>query len=184
MDKEPPFPSSYSFFYLHVYTHIGVHDVHLWFCFGILNSIGLVTGQSSSWLGGLRRRRGRQDSLSCTLTDFRETSPPSPHPLSSPSPSPYLTGQFLELLPRADAKANPPIKASCLAKYIYWLGTYAMAAPWFPIFCYFFQPTVSPPSFVYAAFLGTLLLFTTFACNSYLHHICGKYPFYKAEVGR
>jgi hypothetical protein len=38
------------------------------------------------------------------------------------------------------------------------------------------------PKFVYAAFFGTLVLFATFAINSYLHHIQGRYDFHTAEV--
>ena len=38
------------------------------------------------------------------------------------------------------------------------------------------------PDFVYAAFLGTFILFCTFALNSFLHNILGYYDFPTAEV--
>ena len=38
------------------------------------------------------------------------------------------------------------------------------------------------PDFVYAAFLGTFLLFLTFGVNSYLCHIGKYYDFHKAEM--
>ena len=40
----------------------------------------------------------------------------------------------------------------------------------------------APPDFVYAAFLGTLLLFILFGVNSYLNRIAKKYDFETAEI--
>ena len=57
--------------------------------------------------------------------------------------------------------------------------------PWLVICCYFFQAaSISDdfPSFVYAAFLGTLVLFVCFGVNSYLHTIQRAYPFFTAEI--
>ena len=95
-----------------------------------------------------------------------------------------LTGQLLEQLPRADIRTVPATKAAPLATPIYALGCAAIFAPWVVLLCYFFQAGDSSdiPAFVYAAFLGTLVLFTTFAVNSYLHHIMGQYDFHTAEV--
>mmetsp|Transcript_32457 Transcript_32457/g.44487 ORF Transcript_32457/g.44487 Transcript_32457/m.44487 type:complete len:315 (+) Transcript_32457:138-1082(+) len=65
------------------------------------------------------------------------------------------------------------------------IGWVVIFTPWLVICCYFFQAaakSTTMPNFVYAAFLGTLVLFVCFGVNSYLHSIRKAYPFVTAEI--
>ena len=92
-------------------------------------------------------------------------------------------GLILELLPSHLAST---LIYSRLRTCIFWMGSLCIFSPWLVICCYFFhaatQSDSNIPHFVYAAFLGTLLMFITFGANSYLHHIKGKYRFPTAEL--
>merc|ERR1719213_326191 len=81
-----------------------------------------------------------------------------------------LMGLAVELLPREDNK-DDMIASSSIRNYIYTIAAFSIFVPWLVIICYFFQAASqnAPPDFVYAAFLGTLLLFILFAVNSYLN---------------
>lgn len=93
-------------------------------------------------------------------------------------------GAILELLPKHTwAREDHVVSLSTIKSLCFWLGSVAIFTPWLIIICYFFRAASSEmPDFVYAAFLGTLLLFTTFGMNSYFHNICNKYDFSTAEV--
>jgi hypothetical protein len=98
-------------------------------------------------------------------------------------------GAILELLPKTELEANSQfeevksIKFSTLRKFCFCLGSIGIFTPWLVICCYFFQAASKDmPDFVYAAFLGTLLLFITFGINSYCHNILNLYDFATAEV--
>jgi hypothetical protein len=91
-------------------------------------------------------------------------------------------GQVLELIPKQEIP-ELQIKYSTLRELVHWLATTLIFAPWLIMLCYFFQAADSDmPDFVYAAFLGTLLMFATFGINSYLHNNLGKYNFATAEI--
>jgi hypothetical protein len=95
-------------------------------------------------------------------------------------------GFILELLPRTEVAPSYPIKMSTLRSITYWLGTFCFIIPWMVIFCYFFTAVsrdgADVPDFVYAAFLGTFVLFGTFGINSYLCHVHKLYDFHTAEM--
>lgn len=94
-----------------------------------------------------------------------------------------ILGLCCELLPRED-NPNDNIKISTIRNIIYCTAAASIFIPWLVIMCYFFQSAKRspPPDFVYAAFLGTLLLFICFGINSYLNRIAKKYDFETAEI--
>jgi hypothetical protein len=72
-----------------------------------------------------------------------------------------------------------------IKKIIFFLSSMSIFVPWMVMICYFLVSIKNGdgvPSFVYAAFFGTLLLFATFAINCYLNKIVGKYDFATAEI--
>lgn len=74
------------------------------------------------------------------------------------------------------------VSRTFIAKAVYILGSFSIFIPWMVIFCYFFKAsTESIPDFVYAAFLGTFVLFLTFGTNSYCCHVLQLYDFHTAE---
>ena len=92
-------------------------------------------------------------------------------------------GQIIELLPSEEHPEWYPIKFSSIRSLAFWLGTVSIFTPWLVIACYFFRAIGSDtPKFVYAAFLGTFVLFLTFGINSYLCNILGVYKFSTAEI--
>merc|ERR1712146_604497 len=92
-------------------------------------------------------------------------------------------GLVVEFLPREDNK-DDMIPASYIRNIVYAIAAFSIFVPWLVIMCYFFQGASesAPPDFVYAAFLGTLLLFILFGVNSYLNRIAKKYDFETAEI--
>lgn len=94
-----------------------------------------------------------------------------------------LLGWIIEILP-SEGNCGRTEFSFILVKKILWnIASVSIFSPWIVMLCYFFRATTSepPPDFVYAAFLGTLLLFCTFGINSYLH-IIGKYDFPTSEL--
>lgn len=100
-------------------------------------------------------------------------------------------GLILEFLPQtekgnSDDEGPNGVKFSSIRKITYWLGTASICTPWLVLFCYFFKATTGdgsgPPDFVYAAFLGTFVLFSTFGINSFCCHILKLYDFHRAEM--
>lgn len=93
-------------------------------------------------------------------------------------------GQLIELLPRDDSPGAMSSHSLRVGAYI--LGSASIFLPWLIIFCYFFKAATRDgsdiPNFVYAAFLGTFVLFTTFGANSFACHILRKYDFATAEM--
>lgn len=103
-----------------------------------------------------------------------------------------LLGFVLEIvsspsfLPQSDdGNISSSISRAFVSKFVYYLGGVSIFTPWLVIFCYFFKVATRDgsdiPDFVYAAFLGTFVLFLTFGTNSYLCHILGWYDFHTAE---
>ena len=94
-----------------------------------------------------------------------------------------LMGLVVEFLPREDNK-DDMIASSFIRNFIYTIACFSIFVPWLVIICYFFQGAAqsAPPDFVYAAFLGTLLLFILFGINSYLNRIAKRYDFETAEI--
>lgn len=96
-----------------------------------------------------------------------------------------LLGQIVELLPDDEGGARMPGKVSSaiIRKLVYAVASFVIFAPWLIICCYFFRAvSADVPDFVYAAFLGTLVLFITFGANSLFHNILGWYDFPTAEI--
>jgi hypothetical protein len=108
-----------------------------------------------------------------------------------------ILGLIIEILPKKDAiydnksetveqPTTLTIKISLIRNIIYALSSVSIFTPWLVICCYFFRNVTANganvPDFVYVAFLGTLILFITFAVNSFLHNILGYYNFATAEI--
>jgi hypothetical protein len=102
-----------------------------------------------------------------------------------------LLGYVIEIIPHPgmdgyDQESKLVPTYSHLRKVAYALSSASIFAPWLVIFCYFFAAATGKdadiPDFVYAAFLGTFVLFLTFAANSYFCHILNKYDFATAEM--
>ena len=95
-------------------------------------------------------------------------------------------GFLIEILPRSELCPSNPIKMSTLRNVVQTLGSVCICTPWLVIFCYFFTAVTRDgadvPDFVYAAFLGTFILFSTFALNSLLCHNFQLYDFHRAEM--
>jgi len=91
-------------------------------------------------------------------------------------------GQIIELVPKKELPVSGPVLFSTLRSLGWWLGAISILVPWLVMLCYFFKDISSDmPDFVYAAFLGTLVLFGTFGLNSYAHNVLGWYDFATAE---
>lgn len=97
-------------------------------------------------------------------------------------------GLIMEILPKTTINNRIiddlfPIKVHTIKHICYWLGFICIFTPWLVMCCYFFRAIDnSVPKFVYAAFLGTLVLFLTFGVNSYLYSITQLYNFPTAEI--
>lgn len=113
----------------------------------------------------------------------------------------HAVGMFLgfaiEIVPKTDRKTTSdgdiemvpgslPISYNSIRKLLFGVASVSIFTPWLVICCYFFYAVTKSadnvPDFVYAAFLGTLLLFITFGVNSFLHNILGYYDFPTAEI--
>jgi hypothetical protein len=95
-------------------------------------------------------------------------------------------GQLIELLPKEEhtEQSGPHhhIRFQTLRHLGWWLGSLSIFTPWLVLACYFFRAiSADVPDFVYAAFLGTFVLFCTFGLNAYLHNVLGLYDFATAE---
>jgi hypothetical protein len=91
-------------------------------------------------------------------------------------------GLVMELLPKGDV-TSWPVPMQSIRSVCFWIGSVSIFTPWLVIACYFFRAVgEDTPDFVYAAFLGTLVLFCTFGGNSYAHNVLGKYSFAHAEI--
>lgn len=114
-----------------------------------------------------------------------------------------MLGLLIELLPvdkcnddnGSDAgaltKATPEIQQIhgmsflTMKKLLFALSCVCIFIPWMVMICYFLVATKNGdgvPDFVYAAFFGTLVLFTTFAVNTYLNKIVNMYDFPTTEI--
>uniref|UniRef100_A0A7S3YL59 Uncharacterized protein n=1 Tax=Lotharella globosa TaxID=91324 RepID=A0A7S3YL59_9EUKA len=62
---------------------------------------------------------------------------------------------------------------------IFGVATITLISGWCVSLCYFSQ--ASPPDFVYAAYIGTIIAYATFAINMFLERFLGVYDFVKAE---
>ena len=102
-----------------------------------------------------------------------------------------LLGYVIEIIPHPGMKGydeKSPLVSTYdhLRKCAYALSSASIMSAWLVIFCYFFHAATGKgsdvPDFVYAAFLGTFVLFCTFATNSFLCHILNKYDFATAEM--
>lgn len=92
-------------------------------------------------------------------------------------------GLIMELLPKEEISELPNVSFARLRSLSFWLGSVSIFTPWLVIGCYFFRAVGDDtPDFVYAAFLGTFVLFLTFGANSYLHNVLGMYQFPTAEI--
>lgn len=98
-------------------------------------------------------------------------------------------GLIIELLPQDEydhSKAAGAVSNYTLRVLTYVLASFSIFLPWLVIFCYFFKAATREgsdiPDFVYAAFLGTFVLFLTFGANSFLCHINKRYEFPTAEI--
>mmetsp|Transcript_30745 Transcript_30745/g.51440 ORF Transcript_30745/g.51440 Transcript_30745/m.51440 type:complete len:142 (+) Transcript_30745:1-426(+) len=106
-------------------------------------------------------------------------------------------GQLIELIPKEEVASsaysssssvstmspNVYVKFQTIRSLGWWLGAVSIFTPWLVIAYYFFRAVSSDvPDFVYAAFLGTLVLYITFGVNSYLHNVLGWYSFGTAEI--
>lgn len=89
-----------------------------------------------------------------------------------------LLGQVIELLKRPED--------AFLRKFVFGLASASIFIPWIVIMMYFFTSVTSSadsvPDFVYAAFLGTFILYITFGANNFAHNILGYYDFPTAEI--
>lgn len=104
-----------------------------------------------------------------------------------------LLGFILELvtspnflkLPAGGQPVTSSVSPNFVGIFIYSLGSLSVFVPWMVIFCYFFKAATRSgsdvPDFVYAAFLGTFVLFLTFGTNSFCCHIWRLYDFETAE---
>ncbi|KAJ1385418.1 hypothetical protein B484DRAFT_410515 [Ochromonadaceae sp. CCMP2298] len=73
-------------------------------------------------------------------------------------------GQVMELLPKNDDLVLWPVRFSSIRSYCFGLSSLCILAPWAVMGCYFFRAVdADVPAFVYAAFLGTFLLYVAFA---------------------
>ena len=85
-----------------------------------------------------------------------------------------------------DLEKQPKITIDLFKKLLFALGSACIFVPWLVIFCYFFEAATRPgsnmPNFVYAAFLGTFVMFLLFGINSYCCNILKLYSFQKAEM--
>lgn len=95
-----------------------------------------------------------------------------------------LLGIIIEILPKKEDVSDSFNKRfQTIREIAYWLAFVSIFSPWLVMCCYFFRAIDdSVPKFVYAAFLGTLVLFLTFGINSYLHNILNLYSFTTAEI--
>lgn len=95
-----------------------------------------------------------------------------------------LLGIIIEILPKTeDVSDSFKKRFQTIREIAYWLAFVSIFTPWLIMCCYFFRAIDdSVPKFVYAAFLGTLVLFLTFGINSYLHNILNLYSFTTAEI--
>lgn len=106
-------------------------------------------------------------------------------------------GLLIEIMPSDEYDINQaPVVATkiqqtrglsflSIKKVLFFLSSVSIFVPWMVMICYFLVSIKNGdgvPSFVYAAFFGTLLLFATFAINCYLNKILGKYDFATAEI--
>ena len=95
-------------------------------------------------------------------------------------------GQLIELLPKNDSSEEGAVTTHTLRVVTFSLGSASIFLPWLVIFCYFFKAATRDgsdmPDFVYAAFLGTFVLFLTFGTNSFCCHILKLYDFATAEM--
>ena len=95
-----------------------------------------------------------------------------------------LLGIIIEILPKKeDITDSFKKRFQTIREVAYWLAFVSIFTPWLVMCCYFFREIDnSVPKFVYAAFLGTLVLFLVFGLNSYLHNILNLYNFATAEI--
>ena len=103
-----------------------------------------------------------------------------------------LLGFILELVTSPNFLKHPTgeqpetsVSRSFIGMFIYSVGSLSVFIPWTVIFCYFFKAATRSgsdvPDFVYAAFLGTFVLFLTFGTNSFCCHVLHLYDFDSAE---
>lgn len=102
-----------------------------------------------------------------------------------------IMGLFIEILPN-DKESTMEIQQSqglsflTMKKMLFALSCVSIFIPWMVMICYFLVSIKNGddgvPEFVYVAFFGTLVLFATFAINSYLNKIVNKYDFATAEI--
>jgi len=100
-------------------------------------------------------------------------------------------GYVIEMIPHSgmdgyDSQSKLVPIYSHLRQTCYVISSLSISFPWLVIFCYFFNAAKNGdgniPDFVYAAFLGTFILFLTFAANSAACHLFNRYDFATAEM--
>jgi hypothetical protein len=99
-------------------------------------------------------------------------------------------GYVIEIIPHPGMIGYDPQSKlvpifSHLRYVCYMISSLSISIPWLVIFCYFFNAAKNGdgiPDFVYAAFLGTFVLFLTFAANSAACHLYNRYDFATAEM--
>jgi len=102
-----------------------------------------------------------------------------------------LLGLVIETMPRNllqpkaaagdDGVRDPDLVANLrtVGVMIFSVATLTLVSGWCVSLCYFSQ--ADPPEFVYAAYIGTIIAYSTFAINMFLERFLGLYDFVKAE---
>ena len=109
-----------------------------------------------------------------------------------------LLGLLIELLPddkpydeaagltsTAEIQQLRGLSFLAMKKLLFSLSCFSIFIPWMVMICYFLTSVSQGdgvPDFVYIAFFGTLVLFTTFAINTFLNKILKRYDFATAEI--
>jgi len=102
-----------------------------------------------------------------------------------------VMGLLIEILP-ADKASTMEVQQShglsflAVKKILFGLSCVSIFIPWMVMICYFLVAVKNSkdgtPDFVYIAFFGTLILFATFAVNTWLNKIVNKYDFATTEI--
>lgn len=102
-----------------------------------------------------------------------------------------IMGLLIEILPNDNVSTMEIQQAEGLSfltmkKLLFSLSCVSIFFPWMVMICYFLVSVKNGdgdmPDFVWIAFFGTLVLFSTFAVNTYLNKIANKYDFATAEI--
>ena len=101
-----------------------------------------------------------------------------------------VMGLLIEILPFEKASTSEIQQTHGLSfltikKILFALSSVSIFVPWMVMICYFLVSVKKGdgvPDFVYIAFFGTLVLFATFAINTWLNKIVSRYDFATSEI--